>query len=258
MFIRAVDEGRVGRLGHGPGDPGHQPARRLHAGRRRAAARSRTCASPSCASAAAPTTTRWSTSRSRPRSTCTAIRSWPPPRRRARPATRPTRCWPPLPASWARAGSAGARRATETLLDLFLHQVSDAARRGARASTASQRDAVAWSAPRRDARAAALLAALEARGGQVGVRALPAQPRRASHGRCGAGRDRADAGLGAAAAQAHQPAHGRQPALVSGALRQADRRLGPRRPARAPAASAASRRRDPAPAGPPPSSPAWR
>ena len=68
---------------------------------------------PSCTSATAPTTTRCSTSRSRPRSTWSATRSWSPPTRRARPATRRTRCWPRRPASWARAGSAGVRAARE-------------------------------------------------------------------------------------------------------------------------------------------------
>ena len=58
---------------------------------------------------------------------------------------------------------------------------------------------------------------------QVGVRALSARPERAGHGGCGARRDRADPGLGAAAAQAHQPPHRRQPALAPGALRQPDR-----------------------------------
>ena len=43
----------------------------------------------------------------------------------------------------------------------------------------------------------------------------------ARHGRRGAGGDRPDAGLGAAAAQAHQPAHRHQPALVPGPLRHA-------------------------------------
>ena len=98
---------------------------------------------------------------------------------------------------------------------------------------------VRWSAPRRDPRAAALLAALEARGAQVGVRALPARARRSRHGRCRACGDRADAGLGAAAAQADQPAHGRSTCPGTWPSTAPDRCRGPRRPARAPTASAA-------------------
>ena len=63
----------------------------------------------------------------------------------------------------------------------------------------------------------------------VGVRPLSANPRREHHGRRGAWRLGSDPRLGAAAAQAHQPAHRTQPALVSGALRHAHRRCRARR-----------------------------
>ena len=67
-----------------------------------------------------------------------------------------------------------------------------------------------------------------------------------------------DAGLGAAAAQAHQPAHGAQPALVPGPLRHADRRLRSPAERHTAEASAASPTTSCCAPGPPPSSPAWR
>ena len=56
----------------------------------------------------------------------------------------------------------GARRATETLLDLFLHQVTDATDEKRGLEGVAAHDALVGAAP--DPRAAALLAALEARG----------------------------------------------------------------------------------------------
>ena len=89
-----------------------------------------------------------------------------------------------------------------------------------------------WSAPAPDPRAAAMLAALEARGARsVFVRYLRTLGENVTADAVLGGRG-PDPRLGAAAAQAHQPAHRAQPALVPGALRHADRRRGARRAAR--------------------------
>ena len=172
-----------------------------------------------------------------PRQPARRSRCWPPPTRRATPATRPTRCWPPPPASWARAGSRASRRRLETLLDLFLGKVDDAG---------DETHCPRWTSSRRlPARHRRRPEGGGPAGGprgarrQVGVRALPARPGRPRHRRRGPGRDRPDAGLGAAAAQAHQPPHGRQPALAPGPLRQPDRC---RRAGRAPRARPVLRR----------------
>ena len=120
------------------------------------------CAWPSCASATAPTTTLWPTSRSRPTSTCTAIRCSPPRMRPGTPATRRTRCSPPPPASWARAGwRAFAPPPRRCSTCSWARSRTPATRR--RRSTASS-PRRPWLALRRTRRAAALLAALDARG----------------------------------------------------------------------------------------------
>ena len=155
----------------------------------------------------------------------------------------------------ARAGSRASRQATETLLDLFLGKVQDAVDEATvRWMTSQPAPSLLGAAP--DPRAAALLAALEARGASSVFVRFAARPGRAGHRRRCPGRDRADAGLGAVAAQADQPPHRRQPALAPGPLRQPDRRLGPRRPARARPVLRRPRRRACCAPGRPPSSPA--
>ena len=125
----------------------------------------------------------------------------------------------------------GARRAVETLLELFLDRVKDPQDESA-GFCRDRGGAVAGRRPLPTRGRPAMLAALEARGAKsVFVRYL-AHARRERHGRRRAGGRRPDPGLGPAAAQAHQPADRPQPALVPGALRHADRRRGARRAAR--------------------------
>ena len=229
-----VDEGRLGRHGHGPGDAGDQPARRVDARRGAGSRSSPTCASPSCASSNGPNDDKLANV-----AIAAHVNLHGDPILAAADAAREAGNAPNavLAAAASILGPRrveGARRATETLLELFLHKVAGPARRAASASPGIAADAVAASAPHPTRKAAALLAALEARGARSRVRALPAHARRPRHGRRRAGRDRPDARLGAAAAQADQPPHRGQPALVPGALRHADRRLGAGRAARAP------------------------
>ena len=119
---------------------------------------------------------------------------------------------------------AGVRAATETLLDLFLGRVQDAGDETTPLDGIEPRTVPGWRCCRFQGRRPARRPGRTRR--QVGVRALSARPERAGNGGCGARRDRADPGLGAAAAQADQPPHRRQPALAPGALRQPDRCLG--------------------------------
>ena len=204
-----VDEGYLGRHADGPGLAGHQPARRLDA-RRRAATRSNPiCASPSCASVTAPTTTLWPTSRSPPTSISTAIRCSPPPTLPGKPATRRTRCSRPPPAFSARAGSAAFRAADRDAARPVPGQGPGRQRRGDAVSIGIERRAVPCWAPRRIAGPRPCWRRSRRSGAKsVFVRYLRGlgEPR---HCRCGARRDRADPGLGSAAAQAHQPAHRR-------------------------------------------------
>ena len=148
-------------------------------------------------------------------------------------------------------------RPRRTLLDLFLHRVrirwtSDRVRRRRGRAVADRHRAATRGPP-------AMLAALEARGAKsVFVRYLR-KPRRQRHGRRRAWRRlRSDARLGAAAAQAHQPAHRTQPALVPGALRHADRRRGARRAARGRQLLRRARTTSCSAPGPRPSSRVWR
>ena len=125
-------------------------------------------------------------------------------------------------AARAQAGAAadrpvrGSRAAQRVGRGLRPRRRGDSMRRPGRCSSAEQPDA----------KAEAMLAGLRARGAQIGVRALRAEPRRSSERGRRAGRDQRDARLGPADAQADIAAHRGMPAMVAATVRHDDRRLG--------------------------------
>ena len=218
-----IDEGHVGRHPHGPGLAGHQPAWRLHAGRRPRPVRIQSVPGH-LARAQRPQRQRSGQRRDRgPRQ---------PPRRsdarrrgrgsggRQRAELGARRCRQhPGPAP----GGGRSRRHRDAARPVP-GQGPGRRRRDDAARWGRARAVPGWRCRRSQGRRPARRSGRTRR--QVGVRALSARPERAGHGGCGARRDRADPGLGASAAQAHQPPHRRQPALAPGALRQPDRGVG--------------------------------
>ena len=227
------DEGLLGRLADGPEDPGHQPARRLDARRRAISARIQRLPGAACTNPAARTigssinvaVAANVNLHGRPELAAAAGG--------ARGGQRAQQlCLPPRRASSARAARSGAREAARRADRRFRtrpgcqERARRRLRRGFDRHQRRPRANCSYAGSARRQGGGDACRASKARGAKsVFVRYLREPPRPPDRGR-GAGGDHRYPGLGAADAQAHLAADGREPAVVDAPVRHADRRVG--------------------------------